>query len=49
MNTIKEHIKKNQYKRAYLLYGTEDYLKKLYQKKLKDAILGSTSMFFPSK
>lgn len=41
MKTIKEHIKTNQYKPAYLLYGTEDYLKKLYQGKLKDGILGS--------
>ena len=41
MKTIKEHIKNNQYKPAYLLYGTEDYLKKLYQGKLKDGILGS--------
>ena len=41
MKTIKEHIKTNQYKPAYLLYGTEDYLKKLYQGKLKDGILGA--------
>lgn len=45
MKTIKEHIKRNQYKPVYLLYGTEDYLKKLYQKKLKDGILaGSDDM-----
>ena len=41
MKTIKEHIKTNQYKPAYLLYGAEDYLKKSYQAKLKDGILGS--------
>ena len=41
MKTIKEHIKTNQYKPAYLLYGTEDYLKKSYQAKLKEGILGS--------
>ena len=41
MKTIKEHIKTNQYKPAYLLYGTEDYLKKSYQVKLKDGILGT--------
>ena len=41
MKTIKEHIKTNQYKPAYLLYGTEDYLKKSYQAKLKDGILGT--------
>lgn len=45
MNTIKEHIKTNQYKPVYLLYGTEEYLKKLYQQKLKDGILsGSDEM-----
>lgn len=45
MKTIKEHIKLNQYKPVYLLYGTESYLKKLYQKKLKDGILaGSDDM-----
>lgn len=45
MKTIKEHIKTNQYKPVYLLYGTEDYLKKLYQGKLKEAILsGSDEM-----
>ena len=41
MKTIKEHIKTNQYKPVYLLYGTEDYLKKSYQAKLKEGILGS--------
>jgi DNA polymerase-3 subunit delta len=40
MKNIKEHIKLNQYKPVYLLYGTEDYLKKLYRDKLKTAILG---------
>lgn len=45
MNTIKEHIKTNQYKPVYLLYGKEEYLKKLYEKKLKDGILsGSDEM-----
>lgn len=42
MQTIKEHIKNNQYKPVYLLYGEEDYLKKLYQDKLKDGILAGT-------
>lgn len=42
MQTIKEDIKNNQYKPAYLLYGAEDYLKKLYQDKLKAGILYGT-------
>ncbi|HBI72189.1 MAG TPA: DNA polymerase III subunit delta, partial [Lachnospiraceae bacterium] len=42
MKVIKEHIKLGSYKPFYLLYGTEEYLKKLYRDKLKDAILGDT-------
>lgn len=42
MQNIKEHIKSNQYKPVYLLYGAEDYLKKLYKNKLKDGILGES-------
>lgn len=40
MQAIKEHIKANQYKPVYLLYGAEDYLKHLYRDKLKAGILG---------
>ncbi len=39
MKVIKEHIRTGSFKRFYLLYGTEDYLKKLYRDKLKAAIL----------
>ena len=39
MKTIKEHIKTNNYKQVYLLYGTEAYLKRFYAKKLKDGVL----------
>lgn len=42
MKNIKEHIKLNQFKSVYLLYGTETYLKKLYKDKLKAAILGDS-------
>lgn len=42
MKNIKEHIKLNQFKSVYLLYGTETYLKKLYKDKLKSAILGDS-------
>jgi len=42
MKNIKEHIKQNQFKPVYLLYGTENYLKKLYKDKLKIAILGDS-------
>ncbi|SFS04025.1 DNA polymerase III subunit delta [Anaeromicropila populeti] len=40
MEAIKEHIKKNEYSHCYLLYGTEDYLKKFYKNKLKSGIVG---------
>lgn len=39
MKVIKEHIKKCNYKRFYLLYGSEEYLKKLYRDKMKAAII----------
>ena len=39
MKTIKEHIKQNRFSNVYLLYGQEDYLKRLYRDKLKYAIL----------
>lgn len=40
MQIIKEHIKQNQFKQCYLLYGTEEYMKKLYKNKLKTGIIG---------
>lgn len=43
MQMIKEHIRLNKYKPVYLLYGSEDYLKKLYKKKLTDAMIGSNN------
>ena len=39
MKVIKEQIKSGNFKQFYLLYGSEDYLKKLYRDKLKIAIL----------
>jgi DNA polymerase-3 subunit delta len=39
MKVIKEHIKTGSFKQFYLLYGSEEYLKKLYRDKLKAAIL----------
>ena len=40
MKFIKEDIKLNQFKPAYLLYGSEAYLKNLYKNKLKVAMVG---------
>lgn len=42
MQEIKQHIKTNCYKPIYLLYGSENYLKKLYKDKLKKGILGNS-------
>ena len=39
MKNIKEDIKNREFKRIYLLYGTEEYLKRLYKNKLKEAVL----------
>ena len=43
MRVINEDIKSGQYKRVYLIYGEENYLKKQYRDKLREAItLGDT-------
>lgn len=44
MRNINEDIKKAEYKKIYLLYGDEDYLKKQYKNKLKNAICGDDTM-----
>ncbi len=47
MKTIKKDIKTGNYRRAYLLYGTEGYLKRLYRDKLKQGVLaGGDEMNF---
>jgi len=39
MKVIREDIKNGRFKRFYLLYGSEEYLKKLYRDKIKAAII----------
>lgn len=39
MKTLIEDLKHKTFKRVYLLFGEESYLKKLYKEKLKDALL----------
>lgn len=39
MNNMKQHIKNDDFNNCYLLYGKEQYLKRLYKNKLKAAIL----------
>lgn len=44
MKTINEDIKEGKFKRAYLLFGEEDYLKKNYKDKLIKAVSGEDTM-----
>lgn len=44
MKTINQDIKERQFKRAYLLFGEEDYLKKNYKDKLIQAVSGGDTM-----
>lgn len=44
MRTINEDIKSGQYKRVYLIYGEEAYLRKQYRDKLKNAITDGDTM-----
>ena len=44
MQTINEDIKSGQYKKVYLLYGEESFLKQSYKKKLKEAVAGDDTM-----
>ena len=39
MQKIKQHIKDNNFSQIYLLHGQEDYLKRLYRDKLRNAII----------
>ncbi len=44
MKFINEDIEKKELKQLYLLYGSEDYLKKQYRDKLKSALAGDDTM-----
>lgn len=44
MKIINEHIKSNEFKNVYLIYGDEPYLRKQYRDKLKEAIAGDDTM-----
>lgn len=44
MRKINEDIKSGNYEKVYLLYGTEEYLKKQYKNKIKSAICGDDTM-----
>lgn len=44
MRKISEDIKNSTYEKVYLIYGTEEYLKKQYKNKIKTAICGDDTM-----
>ncbi len=44
MKIINDHIKTNEYKNVYLIYGEEAYLRKQYRDKLREAIIGDDTM-----
>lgn len=44
MKEIAKDIKSGEFKKAYLIYGEEDYLKKQYKDKLKQALVGDDTM-----
>ncbi len=44
MQTLNEDIKTGQFKRVYLLFGEEAFLKQSYKRKLKEAITGGETI-----
>lgn len=44
MQTLNQDIKEKSFKPFYLLYGEEEFLKKSYKNRLKEAIVGSDTM-----
>ncbi|MDO5417796.1 MAG: DNA polymerase III subunit delta [Lachnospiraceae bacterium] len=44
MQTLNQDIKERNFKRVYLLYGEETFLKKSYKNRLKEAVLGDDTM-----
>lgn len=44
MKVLNQHIKSGDFKPVYLIYGTEDYLRKQYRDKMRQAIVGEDTM-----
>ena len=44
MKILSQHIKSGQFKPVYLIYGDEDYLRKQYKDRMKDALVGDDAM-----
>ena len=39
MKTLNQHLKSGNFKQIYLLYGSEDYLRRQYRDKLEQALI----------
>ena len=44
MQTLNQHIKERNFKRAYLIFGEENFLKRSYKNRLRASILGDDTM-----
>lgn len=44
MQTLNQDIKERKFKRVYLLYGEENFLKRSYKNRLREAVLGEDTM-----
>ena len=44
MKILSQHIKSGQFKPVYLIYGDEDYLRKQYKDRMKEALVGDDGM-----
>ncbi|MDD3221237.1 MAG: DNA polymerase III subunit delta [Clostridia bacterium] len=44
MKTLNQHIKSGKFEQVYLIYGPEDYLRKQYKDRLKQALIGDDTM-----
>lgn len=44
MQTLNQDIKTREFKRFYLLFGEEEFLKQSYKKRLREAIAGDDTM-----
>lgn len=52
MQTLNEDIKKREFRPVYLLWGEEEFLKRSYKNRLREAITGGDTMnynFFEGK
>lgn len=44
MKFLNEHIKNNEFKKVYLIYGEENYLKKQYRDRIRQAVIGDDTI-----